>query len=302
MFVTNTSNSVTYRIFKDLASNGVPEHLNIGIGFKDNYLYLMGEKFARFMYFEEIGKYLFAFNERFSGDFKEQSACVGLTGYMPALNLSLDSEDKPALIIKGALVTPKLCGTVKKLIRNRTKFGANNLTRILDTCCPITKTNSHQKKLIHVQFQSPVLAENFIKHLCSIFTYPEPYVKQKFRFTKPPLWRPPSTMVSLKDVVINEVRPGTDNMGQYGNVDLIEFINDMQKLILTTKSTILHPATTEAEKGQKEYLINRLRLATFELIEIFSVQHPDFVICADLRDRDLYSIVPKAFVSGFRRR
>lgn len=124
----------------------------------------------------------------------------------------------------------------------------------------------------------------------------------KFRLARPGLWRPPFTTVSLRDVVIKEVPPGATDVDQYGNEDLLEFLNRTQKFINETHMLVSRPDASETDKSSGLYLVSRLQIELVQLAQGFSKQFPDYTITFHPKDKGVYSIVPKAFVSGFQRR
>ena len=123
----------------------------------------------------------------------------------------------------------------------------------------------------------------------------------KFRLVLPGLWRPPFTIASLRDVVINEVPLGCVDPDKYGTRDLLEFLNETQKLIHKTDQAVSLPSATIQDKSTGLYVVSRLQLEIAEVIKSFSMKYPDFVITLDFRSNGSYTVFPKAFVNAPRR-
>jgi hypothetical protein len=124
----------------------------------------------------------------------------------------------------------------------------------------------------------------------------------KFRIALPGLWRPPFTLVDLSTAKINEVPPGVADPSAYGSEDFVVFLNSIQKQIRQLSLDLNKENISAKETADKTYLMSRLQLETTRLIARFGKEFPDFVVTFSLGNQDSYSIVAKAFVSGFRRR
>ena len=124
----------------------------------------------------------------------------------------------------------------------------------------------------------------------------------KFRIAVPALWRPPLTLADLSGAKIREMPPGAANPLEYGSEDFVVFLNDIQKQIRQLSTDLNKENISAKETADKSYLIARLQLETTRLIARFNVEFPDFVVSFSPEHQDSYTIVDKAFVSGFRRR
>lgn len=124
----------------------------------------------------------------------------------------------------------------------------------------------------------------------------------KFRIAVPALWRPPLTLADLSGAKIREMPPGAANPSEYGSEDFVVFLNGIQKQIHQLSIDLNKENISSKETADKTYLMSRLQLETTRLIARFNLEFPDFVISFSLEHQDSYSIIAKAFVSGFRRR
>lgn len=124
----------------------------------------------------------------------------------------------------------------------------------------------------------------------------------KFRIAVPALWRPPLTLADLSGAKIREMPSGAANPSEYGSEDFVVFLNGIQKQIHQLSLDLNKENISDKETADKTYLMSRLQLETTRLIARFAVEFPDFVVSFSLEHRESYSIVAKAFVSGFRRR
>jgi len=126
-------------------------------------------------------------------------------------------------------------------------------------------------------------------------------VRQKFRFQKPPLWRPPFTMASLSDLVINEVPPDAVDLTKYGDIDIIDFVNEAKDLINKSLFKINNTVLSNDEAANEHYVVSRLQLAINEMSKKLSEQHPEFVLTFSLKSEHKYTVLSKAFANAPRR-
>lgn len=124
----------------------------------------------------------------------------------------------------------------------------------------------------------------------------------KFRIAVPALWRPPLTFADLAGAKIREMPPGAANPSEYGSEDFVVFLNGIQKQIHQLSIDLKKENISAKETADKTYLMSRLQLETTRLIARFNEEFPDFVVSLSPEHQDSYTIVVKAFVSGFRRR
>ena len=166
----------TGHVLNCLAHAGIPMHIADSVGIGSWLVTYQGKIFARFRSFEGIEEVLFLFSDPI---YNQQHATDFLGDLVPKFRLQLNTNDYPALILTGQLVTYELVKFIEEMISHTKPVGYDVLYAINMACSPeiLVKPDPREygadqsTPYFEIQFGLPHGAQAFVDYINTHFRY-----------------------------------------------------------------------------------------------------------------------------------